>query len=219
MPPTRAELSERLPALARALGEPPLSSAEAEALAGYAELVARWNQRVDLTGAKTARDLVEVLLADALVMRDHALVPPGARVLDVGTGVGAPIIPLLLLRGDASAACYEPRRKRVAFLRTAIGELGLVGRMTVHEARIEPGGRAGTVLSEAAGATVASSRATFAPPAWLELGLTLAPRVLVFAAREALPAEPEGVALAAQRRYALPSSRSPRVLAAYARER
>jgi len=213
MAPTRAELATRLSELLVGLGEPALPAAQADALVSYAELVASWNQRVDLTGAKTAKDLCEVLLADALIMRDRELVPEGASVLDVGTGVGAPIIPFLLLRPDASALCFEPRRKRVAFLRTALGQLGLVDRLVVREGRIELD--APQVVG--ATATVACSRATFAPPAWLALGLALAPRALVFAAREGLPDTPAGATLITARKYALPSSQSPRVLAAYAR--
>src|SRR5687768_255424 len=110
MQPTEGELAARLRELVSALGEPPLTPDESKALVSFAALVASWNHRVDLTGAKTAKDLVEVLLADALVMRDRALVPDGARVLDVGTGVGAPIVPFLLLRPDAHALCVEPRR-------------------------------------------------------------------------------------------------------------
>lgn len=213
MPPTEAELTGKLSALTAALGEPALAASESAALVAFAALVASWNHRVDLTGAKTAKDLVEVLLADALVLRDRALVPEGARMLDVGTGVGAPIIPLLLLRPDVTALCVEPRRKRVAFLRTAIGQLGLVQRMVVREGRIEPD--APEPLEPAP--TVACSRATFAPPVWLELGLKLAPRALLFAARDGLLEAPSGSALVAQRKYALPSTGSPRVLAAYQR--
>jgi 16S rRNA (guanine527-N7)-methyltransferase len=213
MPPTQAEVSLRLRELSKALGEG-LAAGEAGALVAYVELVASWNNRVDLTGAKTAKDLVEVLLTDALVMRDLALVPQGARVVDVGTGVGSPIIPFLLLREDASALCFEPRRKRVAFLRTAIGQLGLVGRMVVREGRVEPDAPA---PADAGQPTVACSRATFAPAIWLELGLKLAPRTLLFAARDgALPA-PAGSTVVAERSYALPSSQSPRALVAYAR--
>lgn len=214
MQPTEAELANRLSELTRALGEPPLPAAEASALVAFAALVASWNHRVDLTGAKTAKDLVEVLLADALIMRDRALVPEGASVLDVGTGVGAPIIPLLLLRPDVSALCVEPRRKRVAFLRTAIGQLSLVERMVVKEGRIEP-----DAPEAPQGITpgVACSRATFAPAAWLEIGLKLAPRTLLFAAKEGLPAAPHGAAVAAERKYTLPWSTAPRVLALYTR--
>jgi 16S rRNA (guanine527-N7)-methyltransferase len=214
MQPTQADLATKLRELVSALGEPPLAPTESAALVAFAALVASWNHRVDLTGAKTAKDLVEVLLADALVMRDRVLVPEGARVLDVGTGVGAPIVPFLLLRPDVHAVCVEPRRKRVAFLRTAMGQLSLVPRMVVKEGRIEPGA---PELEQAPGATVACSRATFAPPMWLELGLKLAPRALLFAARDGLLEAPAGSALIAQRSYMLPSTGSPRALGAYAR--
>jgi len=211
MQPTEAELAKKLSELTIGLREPPLPPAQASALVAFAALVASWNHRVDLTGAKTAKDLVEVLLADALIMRDPGLVPEGASLVDVGTGVGAPIIPFLLLRPDARAVCFEPRRKRVAFLRTALGQLGLVDRLVVREGRIEPD------APQAAGiaADVACSRATFAPSDWLAIGLRLAPRVLVFAARDGLPEGPPAAAVTA-RKYALPSTGSPRVLAAYA---
>jgi 16S rRNA G527 N7-methylase RsmG len=211
MQPTEAELAKKLSELTRSLGEP-LADAEASALVAFTALVASWNHRVDLTGAKTAKDLVEVLLADALIMRDRALVPEGASIVDVGTGVGAPIIPFLLLRPDASALCVEPRRKRVAFLRTALGQLSLVSRMVVREGRIEPDAPA---LADVP--AVACSRATFAPPVWLELGLKLAPRALLFAARDGLLPAPAGAALVAERSYTLPSTQSPRVLGAYDR--
>jgi len=214
MRPPDAELANRLSELTRALGEPPLAAPEASALVAFAALVASWNHRVDLTGAKTAKDLVEVLLADALVMRDRALVPAGASVLDVGTGVGAPIIPFLLLRPDVSALCVEPRRKRVAFLRTAIGQLSLVDRMVVREGRIEPDA---PELTQGTAPAIACSRATFAPATWLEIGLKLAPGTLLFAAKEGLPAAPQGAAVVAERKYTLPWSKAPRILALYTR--
>jgi 16S rRNA (guanine527-N7)-methyltransferase len=214
MQPTEGELTAKLRELVSALGEPPLTPDESKALVAFAALVASWNHRVDLTGAKTAKDLVEVLLADALVMRDRALVPEGARVLDVGTGVGAPIVPFLVLRSDVHALCVEPRRKRVAFLRTAIGQLSLVPRMVVKEGRIEPNA---TELTDSPAPSVACSRATFAPETWLELGLKLAPRALLFAARDGLLDAPSGAELVAQRSYELPSTKSPRVLGSYAR--
>jgi len=216
MPPTETELAAKLSELATALGEPPLAASEAAALVAYAALVASWNHRVDLTGAKSAKDLAEVLLADALVLRDRSFIAQGASVLDVGTGVGAPIIPLLLLRPDVSALCVEPRRKRVAFLRTAIGQLSLVQRMVVREGRIEPDAPAQGTESSAP-TTIACSRATFAPATWLELGLKLAPRTLLFAARDGLLQAPSGAALVAERKYTLPWSKAPRVLGLYAR--
>ncbi len=209
-------LRKGLSGLARALQVEELAPACCDQLVAYAQLVATWNQRVDLTAAKTAGELVEVLFADALVLSDPELIPVNARLLDVGTDVGAPIVPLVLLRPDLHAQCVEPRRKRVAFLRTVVGQLDLMQRLVIVEGRIELDGASPSI---AAGSPpeIACSRATFAPPQWLPLALKLAPRAVVLAAREGLPPAAEGSSLIAQRDYALPSSGARRVLGVYAR--
>ena len=43
-------------------------------------------------------------------------VPPGARVVDVGSGAGLPGIPLALARPDVSLTLVEPMARRVEFL-------------------------------------------------------------------------------------------------------
>jgi len=200
-------------ALADAL-EQPISATERNALAGFAELVARWNARIDLTAARTPEQLCEVLFADALVLRERALVPEGARVLDVGSGAGAPALPLALLRPDVSLVLVEPLHKRVAFLRTAVGTLdGLAGRVTVREARLDPARPSVT----GAPFDVALARATFAPERWLPMGLALASRALVLTAAESAPAPPEGTTIAHETRYALPRTDAPRAITAYVR--
>ena len=97
-----------------------------------------WNARLDLTAAREEAALAEVLFADALVLRARELVPEGARVLDVGSGAGAPALPFAIVRADCRVAMLEPLRKRVAFLRTAIGTLDLAARVTAIEGRIDP---------------------------------------------------------------------------------
>jgi hypothetical protein len=64
---------------------------------------------------------------------------------------------------------------------------------------------------------LACSRATFAPERWLEVGLRLAPRVLVMTASSAPPAPPSGITRGAERDYALPFSGAPRHAAVYLR--
>jgi 16S rRNA (guanine527-N7)-methyltransferase len=51
-------------------------------------------------------------------------VPPGARVVDVGSGAGLPGIPLGLLRPDLTLTLVEPMARRVEFLEEAVAELG-----------------------------------------------------------------------------------------------
>ncbi len=151
-----------------------------------------------------------MLCADALVLAREALVPLRARLLDVGAGAGAPGLVLLLLRPDLDGTLLEPLRKRVAFLRTAVGALDLAGRARVVEDRLDP------ARPEVAGAPfdVALSRATFAPDRWLPLGLRLAKRALVLTAAAEPPAGPRARAVA-EARYAIPSSGAARRITAY----
>ncbi|WNV75673.1 16S rRNA (guanine(527)-N(7))-methyltransferase RsmG [Geodermatophilus sp. DSM 44513] len=51
-------------------------------------------------------------------------VPPGARVVDVGSGAGLPGIPLGLARPDLRLTLVEPMARRVEFLEEVVAELG-----------------------------------------------------------------------------------------------
>ena len=178
--------------------------------------VRTWNAKMNLTAAREPGALAEVLFADALVLADAALVPVGVRFLDVGSGAGAPALPLLLLRPDLKASLVEPLRKRVAFLRTAVGALDLAGRARVLESRIDPAAPAATGGLADGDHGLALSRATLPPAEWLRVGLTLAPRVLVLTAGEP-PACPEGARVAAEVAYTLPSSGARRRVTAFER--
>jgi 16S rRNA (guanine527-N7)-methyltransferase len=203
----------RIATLARALGSE-LPAASIERLGRYVELVARWNQKLDLTAAREAGAQVEILLADALVLAREEITPHAARCVDVGSGAGAPALPLLLLREDLDALLVEPLRKRVAFLRTVLGTLGLVTRCRVTEAKLDP------ESPELPGApfALALSRATFAPELWLQAGSKLASRTLVLLATQAPPAAPEGKQLRNVVHYRLPSSGAERSIAIYEAE-
>lgn len=198
--------------LLKAFGRPPLA-AEVEVLGRYVELVATWNQRLDLTAAKQTDALVEVLLADACALAAEDVVPPNSRCVDVGSGAGAPAVPLVLMRADVSLTMIEPLRKRVAFLRTVLGSLSLVSRAKVIEQKLDPEAPA---PSQSADYDVAMSRATFAPPLWLSAGVKMAPRTLVLLAQQPPPEAAEAV-LEHSVAYALPFSGAQRKIAIYRR--
>ncbi len=198
-------IAQAAAALGREVAEPTI-----ERLGRYAELVATWNARVNLTGAREPRALVDVLFADALVLADEALIPEGARVVDVGAGAGAPALPIAMLRPDLEVTLVEPLRKRVAFLRTAIGTLDLGGQARVDERRLEGGPIEGAPFD------VALSRATFEPAEWLPRGLEIAPRVIVLAGVEGLPSDARATRIDA-REYRLPFGGSPRHAGLYRR--
>jgi 16S rRNA (guanine527-N7)-methyltransferase len=83
-----------------------------------------------------------------------ALVPPGARVVDVGSGAGLPGIPLALVRPELTITLLEPLARRVAFLTECVQRLGL-DRVTVVRGRAEDG----PIRRELGGADVVTARA------------------------------------------------------------
>ncbi|MES1177781.1 MAG: RsmG family class I SAM-dependent methyltransferase [Myxococcales bacterium] len=157
---------------------PSVAPAIVARLSEYCELAVAWNQRVDLTAARSADELVDLLLADALAITSVMSAPNGERWFDVGSGVGAPGIPLALL-SPMRMSLIEPRTKRVAFLRTAVGSLQRAD-IAVHRRRSDE--------FEAKSCEVAVSRATLPPPEWLIEGSRLATgRVWLLLAKAALP--------------------------------
>jgi 16S rRNA (guanine527-N7)-methyltransferase len=135
-------------------------------LLAFGELLLRWNARINLTGARSLETLVESHYVDAFALA--AWLPEPLRLIDVGSGGGLPALPLALLRPQLHVQLCEPIAKKGAFLRTAIRELGLAGRVGLDTRR-------GEEIAEAGGGNfdAAVSRATLEPQAWLELGRRL----------------------------------------------
>jgi 16S rRNA (guanine527-N7)-methyltransferase len=101
----------------------PTSRETVEKLTAYTREIVRWNKRVNLTGAGSARHFVAGPLFDALT-----LVPTLARsgtVVDMGSGGGLPGIPAAILVPGIRFTLVEPRAKRASFLRHAVHLLDL----------------------------------------------------------------------------------------------
>jgi 16S rRNA (guanine527-N7)-methyltransferase len=152
-------LAEGVSALAASFSQE-IDPTTVERVATFGELLLRWNARINLTGARNSEELLREHFPDSFAMA--ALVPLASSLVDVGSGGGLPALPFSLLRPDVSLTVVEPRAKRVAFLRTAVRELGLA--VTVVSGRAEE-------VNERF--SVASSRATFPPPEWLSVGSAL----------------------------------------------
>jgi 16S rRNA (guanine527-N7)-methyltransferase len=173
--------------VARGLGSA-IEGETAARIATWLDLVATWNAKVDLTAARTYEELVDLMLADALVLARHE--PTGRNVVDVGSGAGGPGLALHLARPDLALTLVEPLQKRVSFLRTVSGQLGKgsgSGSLRVMRTRAED-----LVVSGPSYET-AVARATFPPEEWLALGTRLVTRagaIWVLLAREPPPALP-----------------------------
>jgi 16S rRNA (guanine527-N7)-methyltransferase len=159
-----------LPRIERVLTEAPAScgrtldppASALQLLATWLDLVVAWSERVDLTAARDADTLVDLLLADAAVL---ASTQPSGSVIDVGSGVGAPALPLAVLSPSLTLTLVEPRDRRAAFLRTSCGTLSRPDIRLLRSRSMEV---------EAGAADLAISRATLPPPLWLREGARLA---------------------------------------------
>lgn len=130
-------------------------------LVAWISMMVDWNKKIDLTAARNTDELVDLCIADAIVLSRE--IAHNASVVDVGSGAGAPGLALAIIRKDAHVTLVEPLSKRVAFLRNAIGTLRI--ETTVKNMR-------GDQLTNEFW-NVAVSRATFEPAQWLALGTRL----------------------------------------------
>ncbi len=103
-----------------------MSGAVQERLEEYHSLVRTYHRTLDLLSPAALRDWSR-LEQGALAFRSALLeVAPGARsVVDVGSGVGLPGIPMAIALPEVGFILVERRRRRSAFLSLAVGQLGL----------------------------------------------------------------------------------------------
>jgi 16S rRNA (guanine527-N7)-methyltransferase len=101
-----------------------LSDEQHALLHRYLDLLLAANQTMNLTRI-TERPAAELHhVADALTLLPF--LPRDAHALaDVGTGGGVPGIPLAIVRPDAAFLLVEATKKKAAFLRSAVEQLGL----------------------------------------------------------------------------------------------
>jgi 16S rRNA (guanine527-N7)-methyltransferase len=175
----------------------------------YFELAKQWGARTDLTSARTDHELAEILFLDASQLIAAGWCALHGSLVDVGAGVGAPSIPILLAETSIEGTLVEPRRIRTAFLRTAIGVLGIAPRVRVLEQRVDP--KHPALPRPRYG--VALSRATFPPEQWLAIGAQLAEQVWILTAGGQL-ALGERYELLRRLDYRVPSSGAPRAVLA-----
>jgi 16S rRNA (guanine527-N7)-methyltransferase len=89
----------------------------------YAEHLATTGVEWGLVGPREASRVWDRHVLNCAVVAD--LVPPAARVLDIGSGAGLPGIPLALARPDLRVVLVEPLARRVEWLRTVLADLEL----------------------------------------------------------------------------------------------
>ncbi len=139
-------------------------SAEAGArLARFVDELLRWNRKFNLTSITQPAEIAEKHLLDSVALVPR--VPPGATVLDAGTGGGFPGVPLAILRPDVQVVLVDRTEKKVLFLKSALASTGVDNARALH-ARLEGDPTAERISP----CDVAVSRAFVAPEEWLRFG-------------------------------------------------
>ena len=101
-----------------------------EPLARYGDMLLEANRRFNLTGAKTAEEIVPHIL-DSLSIMPYVRDP----LVDVGSGGGFPAIPVAIATG-VHVTCVETIGKKARFLREALDALSLQGEVVVQRAEV-----------------------------------------------------------------------------------
>lgn len=108
-----------------------LRDQQALQLAGYIDLLMRWNKMMNLVGARHWRDALDELILDSFFLstflRERILpqLPADPVTWDLGSGAGLPGIPLRILWQAGQYWMVESRDKRTIFLSTVLARFPL----------------------------------------------------------------------------------------------
>ncbi|MGZ5436112.1 MAG: 16S rRNA (guanine(527)-N(7))-methyltransferase RsmG [Pyrinomonadaceae bacterium] len=106
-----------------------------ERLIAYYELLLKWNPKLHLVAPCSPEEFAVRHILESLTLLTH--LPANARVADVGTGAGLPIIPCLLMRDDLNGVLIESSQRKAAFLNEALRAIKPLDRTQLIVARFE----------------------------------------------------------------------------------
>jgi len=90
-------------------------------LGTYYSLLTRWNDRLHLVAPCSPEEFATRHVLESLMLLEH--LPPGAKIADIGSGGGLPIVPCLVVRGDLDVTLIESSQKKAVFLREALSSV------------------------------------------------------------------------------------------------
>ena len=99
-----------------------LSSETLTQLDNYYRLLTRWNDRLHLVAPCAPEEFATRHVLESLLLLKH--LPHDAKIADIGSGAGLPIIPCLIARPDFEATLIESSQKKAVFLREALNAVG-----------------------------------------------------------------------------------------------
>ena len=99
-----------------------LSAAAMAKLGTYYSLLIRWNERLHLVAPCSPEEFATRHVLESLMLINH--LPANAKIADIGSGGGLPIIPCLIARPDLDATLIESSKKKAVFLRETLSTVG-----------------------------------------------------------------------------------------------
>jgi 16S rRNA (guanine527-N7)-methyltransferase len=90
-------------------------------LTKYFELLLKWNPRLHLVAPCSPEEFATRHVLESLILLRH--LPLDARIADIGSGGGLPMIPCLLVRDDLDATLIESSTKKAVFLKEALRDI------------------------------------------------------------------------------------------------
>ncbi|HXT62643.1 MAG TPA: 16S rRNA (guanine(527)-N(7))-methyltransferase RsmG [Pyrinomonadaceae bacterium] len=101
----------------------------------YYALLSKWNPRLHLVGPCAPEEFATRHVLESLLLLKHLSM--GARVADIGSGAGLPIVPCLIARDDLRATLIEASQKKSVFLQETLRLIQANNRASVVNARFE----------------------------------------------------------------------------------
>jgi len=112
-----------------------LSAQAMDGLSEYYELLNSWNTRLHLVAPCSPQQFATRHVLESLILL--SFLPTAAKVADVGSGAGLPILPCLIVRPEISATLIDSSKKKAVFLREVINRTKLSQSTTVIAERFE----------------------------------------------------------------------------------
>lgn len=105
----------------------------------YFELLAEWNEKMNLTAITDESGVSLKHFADSLSLLNFVDIPQNSTLADVGTGAGFPGVVLKIARPDIKLTLIDSLNKRLVFLNEVCSQLGIDAEL-IHS-RAEDGAR------------------------------------------------------------------------------
>ncbi len=116
-----------------------LTDAQYKQFQRYFELLAEWNEKMNLTAITDENGVALKHFADSLTLLNYVDIEQNSRVADVGTGAGFPGVVLKIARPDIKLTLIDSLNKRLVFLGEVCSQLGIEAEL-IHS-RAEDGAR------------------------------------------------------------------------------